>query len=89
MDRILRLGNESDTHYKEIKKQAKTLINDNFPNNALNKELSIMSKNGVICGRVTEISEDGEKFVLLDYKTGKYRTFKTELVIKNIQGIPS
>ncbi len=62
------------------------ILDENFPQNAINKEITIPSKNGLMFGRILEVSSDGESFKMQVYETGEVKKFITEFVRKNAKG---
>lgn len=54
-------------------------LRSDFPYCAVNKAVQIGNK----VGRVTEVVEDGKKFVLMEFSTGEKKTFVTKYVVEN------
>lgn len=86
MSRIAQVESKSTHQRREIKNDCRSMVLEpDFPKNALHKELAIYSKSGDIIGKITEVMNDGDSFKLFVYKTGEYKTFKTEYVKRNFQ----
>ncbi len=54
-------------------------LQPDFPHCAVNKAVQIRDK----IGRITEVVEDGAKFVLMEFSSGKKKTFVTSYVVKS------
>lgn len=87
ISKIVEMGSKTGNLRQEIEKDYKFLIfHQDFPKNALKKEISIPSRNGDIVGKITEVLDEGLNFKLFVYKTGEYETFRTKFVKKNALG---